>query len=521
MRQLVRTAALAVAAAALASVLPAQDLASFEKNLTRHTLDNGLTFLIYERPVAPVVSFYTYVDAGSAQEVAGITGLAHMFEHMAFKGTSRIGTRDIDAERAALAEIDSAYAAYDRARRALGADEAEIVRLEEAWKAAREKATEFLVRDEFSEIIDRAGGVGLNASTSSDKTDYFYSLPANKVELWAYLESERFLDPVLREFYTERDVVMEERRLRTESQPVGRLIEQMLAAAFIAHPYGYPTIGYMSDLQSFSREDAKAFYDKYYVPNNMTIAIVGAVKAEELVPMLEKYFGRIPPGEEPPMLRTVEPAPIAERVITMPDSAQPIYAEGYLRPAVTHPDDAVYDAIVDVLSTGRTSRLYRNLVRDRKIAAQTGAFNGFPGNKYQNLMLVFAFPTPDHTNEEVQAAIRAEIERLQTELITDDELAMVKTRAKAGLVRSLASNTGIGQQLAAYEVLYGDWKELFRNVERIEKVTKQDIQRVAREALVPVRRTVAMIVEPVVPATAETAAAAADNQRDPATKDEG
>lgn len=505
MRRLVRSAALALGAFALAVVLPAQDLANFEKNLTRHTLDNGLTFLIYERPVAPVVSFYTHVNVGSAQEVAGITGLAHMFEHMAFKGTSRIGTNDIDSERAALAEIDEAYHAYDRSRRDLGADREEIARLEKVWKDAREKATEFLTRNEFSEIIDRAGGVGLNASTASDKTDYFYSLPASKIELWAYLESERFLDPVLREFYTERDVVMEERRLRVDSAPIGRLIEQMLATAFIAHPYGYPTIGYMSDLQSFSREDAQAFYDKYYVPSNMTIAIVGAIKAKEILPMLETYFGRLPAGDKPPALRTVEPRQIAERIIRMPDAAQPIYIEGYLRPEATHPDDAVYDAIVDVLSTGRTSRLYRSLVRDRKIAAQTGAFNGFPGDKYQNLMLLFAFPTPGHSNEEVQTAIRGEIERLKTELISDQDLAMVKTRAKAGLVRSLADNVGIGRQLAAYEVLYGDWRELFRSVDRIELVTKEDIQRVAREAFNAVNRTVAMIVKAELADIVETA----------------
>jgi predicted Zn-dependent peptidase len=511
MRQLVRRAVLVLGAVAVAAVLPAQDLANFEKNLTQHTLDNGLTFLIYERPEAPVVSFYTYVDAGSAQEVAGITGLAHMFEHMAFKGTTRIGTNDAESEEVALAEIDEAYHAYDKARRELGADEQEVARLETAWKEAREQAKEYVNPNEFGEIIDRAGGVGLNASTASDKTDYYYSLPANKVELWAHLESERFLDPVLREFYTERDVVMEERRLRTDSQPIGRLIEQMLASAFTAHPYGYPTIGYMSDLQSFSREDARAFYDKYYVPSNMTLAIVGGVKAQEILPMLEKYFGRLPAGDEPPHLRTVEPTQIAERVIRMPDASQPIYAEGYLRPAITDADNAVYDAIVDVLSTGRTSRLYRILVRDQKIAAQTGAFNGFPGNKYQNLILVFAVPTPDHSNEEVQTAIRNEIERLKTELISDQELAMVKTRAKASLVRSLASNTGIARQLAAYQVVFGDWRELFQSVDRIERVTKEDIQRVAQAAFKPVNRTVAMIVNEPAGPPAGTAAAGTDS----------
>ncbi len=250
----------------------------------------------------------------------------------------------------------------------------------------------------------------------------------------------------------------------------------------------------MSDLQTISRQDALEFFARHYVPANMIIAIAGAIKAEELVPLLETYFGRLPGGPEPPPLRTVEPEQIAERIVRIPDPSQPIYAEGYLRPPVTHPDDAVYDAIADVLSTGRTSRLYRSLVRDKKIAAATGAFNGFPGNRYDNLLMVYAFPSPGHSNEDVQEAIRAEIERLKSEPISDEELAMVKTRAKAGLIRSLASNIGIARQLGLFQGLFGDWRELFRNVERIEKVTAEDIQRVARETFQPTRRTVAQIV---------------------------
>ncbi|MDH3255189.1 MAG: insulinase family protein, partial [Acidobacteriota bacterium] len=385
--------------AGLTGVAGAQDLASFEKGLTEHKLKNGLTFLIYERPGAPVASFYTYVDVGAAQEVPGITGLAHMFEHMAFKGTTRIGTSDYEAEVKALTEVDRAYHAYAAERAKRSVDQERLEQLKAELKEAQKKAGEFIVANEFGEIIDRAGGVGLNASTSSDNTDYYYSLPANKVELWAHLESERFLDPVLREFYKERDVVMEERRLRTESQPIGRMIEQFVSAAFIAHPYQQPVVGHMSDLQSFSREDAADFYDTYYAPANITIAIVGAVKAKEIIPILETYFGRMPAGDLPPPLRTVEPEQIGERIVRIPDPSQPIYVEGYHRPAVTHPDNDAYDALADVLSTGRTSRLYRSLVRDKKIAAQSGAFNGFPGQKYPNLMLFFGVPTPGHDNE--------------------------------------------------------------------------------------------------------------------------
>ncbi|HET9298704.1 MAG TPA: pitrilysin family protein [Candidatus Polarisedimenticolaceae bacterium] len=485
----------ALALAAVLSPARAQDLASFEKHLTQRTLDNGLTLLVYERPEAPVVSFYTYVNAGSAQEVPGITGLAHMFEHMAFKGTTRIGTTDWNAEKTALAAVDRAYHAYDSERRkAGGADSAKLADLERAFKDAQEAAGAFVVKNEFGEIIDREGGTGLNASTASDATLYYYSLPANKVELWAYLESERFLDPVLREFYKERDVVMEERRLRVDSNPIGGLIEEFLAAAFRAHPYGQAGIGWVSDLTSFSREDAETFFRTWYVPNNMTIAVVGDVKAAQVMPILEKYFGRLPRGPEPEPLRTVEPPQKGEVVVTVPNPAQPIYVEGYHRPAAGTPDDAVYDALADVLSTDRTSRLYRSLVRDKKIAAASGAFNGFPGSKYPNLMIFYAVPTPGHSNEEVQAAIREEIERLKSAPVTDDELRMVKTRAKANLIRGLDSNQGLAGQIATYQALFGDWRELFRSVDKIDKVTKEDIQRVARATLVPTNRTVGMIV---------------------------
>ena len=480
---------------AFPGLVTAQNLASFEKHLTEHRLANGLTFLIYERPEAPVVSFFTYVNVGAAQEVPGITGLAHMFEHMAFKGTQRIGTSDYPAEKRVLDKIDRAYAAYDAERRRVGEpDPAKLQALEKAWKDAQEEESKYIVKNEFGEIIDREGGVGLNASTSSDATVYFYSLPANKLELWAYLESERFMDPVFREFYKERDVVMEERRLRTESQPVGRLLEQFEAIAFTAHPYKQPVIGYMSDLLSFSRVDAEQFYETYYVPSNIVISIVGDVKPSAAIPVLDKYFGRLQAGPLPPTVRTVEPKQIGEREVRLPDQSQPIYLEGYHKPAVNDPDEAVYDAISDLLSNDRTARLYRSLVRDKKVAAEAGAFPGFPGTKYPNEMIFYAIPTPGHTNEEVQAALRQEIDRLKQEPVTDDDLKMVKTRAKADLIRGLANNTGIAQALARNQVLSGDWRELFRSVDKIDRVTKEDIQRVAKKTFVPTNRTKAMIV---------------------------
>jgi predicted Zn-dependent peptidase len=477
-----------------ACALQAQDLKSFEKRVTVKTLDNGLTVLVLERPEAPVFSFFTHVDAGSAQEVPGITGLAHMFEHMAFKGTDTIGTKDFAAETAALQKVEAAYQAYDRARRQpVGRDEKKVAELEKAWKDAIEEAGKFVVTDEFSKVVDRAGGVGMNAFTSWDETGYFYSMPSNQVELWAFLESDRFLKPVMREFYKERDVVVEERRMRTESQPVGRLIEQFLAAAFTAHSYGQPGIGWPSDLQTFSATDAMEFFRSYYVPANMTVAVVGDVRPAQVLPIIEKYFGRLPKAPEPEPLRTVEPPQRSERRVVLTDAAQPFYVEGYHKPAATHADDPVYLVMQDLLSNGRTSRLYRSLVRDRKIAAVAGGFNGFPGSKYPNMFAFYAVPTPGHTAEEMKGAIEAEVERLRKDDVTAEELQMVKTRAKAGLIRQLDSNQGLAIQLATAHARFGDWREMFRQVERIEKVTAADVKRVANSTFVPTNRTIGVI----------------------------
>jgi predicted Zn-dependent peptidase len=477
------------------SVLAAtQDVASFEKRITVKKLTNGLTLLICERPEAPVFAFYTLVDAGSVQDPMGKTGLAHMFEHMAFKGTDKIGTTDYAAEKPALAKVETAYAAYIAERdKTVGRDEAKIKELEKAWKDAIAAADKFVVPNQFGKIIEQSGGEGLNASTSYDETEYHYSMPVNRLELWAYLESERFIHPVLREFYKERNVVIEERRMRTDSSPTGRLLEQFNAAAFEAHPYHRPTVGWMSDLNSFSATDAKHFFDEYYVPANMVIAVAGDIKASQAMPILEKYFSRLPMSHKPDETTTTEPPQNSERKVVLMEKAQPIYLEGYHRPDYHSKDDAVYDAITDLMSEGRTSRLYRALVRDKKIASYSAGFSGMPGTKYPHLFAFFAVPLPGHTTQEVAEAIHAEIERLKKEDISDDELKMIKTRTKANLIRSLDDNEGLATNLATYETRYGDWRELFRSVDRIDKVTKADIRRVANETFNDTNRTVGVI----------------------------
>jgi predicted Zn-dependent peptidase len=475
----------------LTAVASAQDVASFEKRTTVKTLSNGLTVVILERPEAPVFSFFTHVDAGSVQDPLGKTGLAHMFEHMAFKGTDKIGTTNYPAEKAALAKVEVAYAAYIAERdKRVERDESKVKQLEKAWKAAIDEAQNYVKPNEFGEIVEREGGEGMNANTSDDETNYFYSFPSNRLELWAYLESERFLHPVMREFYKERDVVIEERRMRTDSSPVGRLIEQFINASFQAHPYQRPTVGWMSDLNSFSATDAQKFFDQYYIPSNMVVAVVGDVKASETVPIIEKYFARLPTRPTPDERTTTEPPQNSERRVILRQTAQPFYIEGYHRPDYRSPDDAAYDAISDLMSNGRTSRLYRALVRDKKIAAFAAGFSGLPGNKYPHLFAFYAVPVPGHTPQELGDAIHAEIDRIKTEDISDEELKMIKTRAKADLIRGLADNAGLAQQLAIYQSRYGDWRELFKSVDRIDKVTKADIRRVTNQTFTENNRTV-------------------------------
>jgi predicted Zn-dependent peptidase len=277
--------------------------------------------------------------------------------------------------------------------------------------------------------------------------------------------------------------------LRTDSNPIGKLIEQFQAAAFTAHPYQRSGVGWPSELDHLSVAEATKFYRKYYVPSNTVIALVGALKPEQVFPIVEKYFGPIAAAPKPEPLTTIEPEQFAERTVIMHDKSQPFYIEGYHRPAYSDPDDAVYDVISDLVSQGRTSRLYRSLVRDKKVAAAAAGFSGLPGTKYPGLFSFFAVPLPGHTAQEMGQAIREQIERLKNEDVSDEELQMVKTRAKADLVRGLANNQGLANALAQYQTRYGDWRELFGQLDRVDKVTKADIRRVANQVFVASNRT--------------------------------
>jgi predicted Zn-dependent peptidase len=479
----------------LAATLQAQDLASFEKRTTVKVLPNGLTLIVCERPEAPVFSFYTLVDAGSANDPEGASGLAHMFEHMAFKGTEQIGTKSYSAEKVALAKVELAQAAYDAERRKrVGQDPAKLEQLKKAFDEAQDAAQKYVIPNQFAEIAEQNGAVGINASTGEDSTQYFWSMPSNRLQLWAYMESDRIAHPVEREFYKERDVVQEERRMRIDSNPIGAMVEQFLATAYVAHPYGRSGVGWESEISQVNATEAEAFHKKYYVPSNIVVAVVGDLKASEAMPILTRYFSAIPAGPKPEPMTTVEPPQFAEKSVTIREAAQPFYLEGYHRPDYRDPDDAVYDAITDILSNGRTARLYKSLVRDQKIAADAEGFSGFPGEKFPGLFAFYAVPVPGHTPDEMRDAIHKEIDNLKAADVIDEELEMFKTRARAGVLRGLADNEGLAHELAEYQTRYGDWRELFRELDRINKVSKADVRRVATKVFVDSNRTSSRIL---------------------------
>ena len=469
-------------------------LTGFEQRIVTKVLPNGLTLIVCERPDAPVFSYSTFIDAGDVNDPSGQSGLAHMFEHLAFKGTSQIGTKDYEAEKVALAKVEAANDAYEAEYlKPVGRDPEKLKVLYRAFVDAQAEAHKLVVPNQFTDVAERNGAAGLNAQTGLDETQYFWSMPENRLELWAWLESSRLADTVPREFYKERDVVIEERRMRTDSNPIGRLVEQFLATAYVAHPYGRSSIGWPSEVSQITATEAMDFHKKYYVGSNIVVAVVGDVKAAEVLPMLEKYFGRVPGGPKPEEMTTVEPRQFAEKSVVIREQTQPFYLEGYHRPDYRDPDDAVYDAIGDILSNGRVSRLYRSLVRDQQIAAVAEGFSPFPGDKYPGLFAFYAIPLPGHTPAEMRDAIHKEIDRLKSADVTDAELQMFKTRTRADLLRGLADNQGLTNSLSQYQTRYGDWRELFRQLDRVDKVTKADIRRVANKVFVDSNRTSAEI----------------------------
>lgn len=473
-------------------------LETLERQVQEFVLPNGLRFLVVERHDAPVFSFQTLVNAGSANDGLGTTGIAHMMEHMAFKGTAIVGTKDYAAEKPLLEAEEQAWdALLNERRKGAKADTAKLAALEKAFAAAQENARSVVVSNEFQKIIESAGGQNWNAFTGDDVTGYFYSIPSNRLELWALMEAGRMAHPVFREFYKERDVVYEERRMRYESSPLGRLLLEFIQASYVAHPYGTGGIGHPSDLKTFSRTEGDEYFKRHYVAKNMTVAIVGDVTLPEVRRVADRYWSTLSDAPPPPPIDTVEPEQKAERRVILEDAAQPVLAMGWHVPAGTDKRFPAYQALADLIGGGDHARLNKILVKEKKIATQLQCLAGFPGLRYPNQFIVFVVPAAGQDPLELEKLVYQALDEIQTSKpFTAEELEGYKVRIKAQKIAAAESNSSLCGELAQAQSLYGDWREFFREQERVQSLTPQDLLDAMKTTMVRSNRTVGMIVNP-------------------------
>jgi predicted Zn-dependent peptidase len=474
-----------------------------ENRVRKFTLKNGIRVLLLERHLSPTVSLYIRQRAGAVDEVSGKTGAAHLLEHMMFKGTRSIGTRNEAMEHKILREINKTGQQLDLERgKADRTDAGTVKALEDKLKALQEQHKKWMIPNELDRLYTENGAEDMNAGTGQDLTTYYVSLPSNKIELWARIESDRLQHPVFREFYTERDVVMEERRQRIEAHPRGKLAEQFYAAAFQAHPYGRPILGWPSDLRLLNMDDVSFFFRRASAPHHTVIAVVGDIQSQETLAVIRKYFERIPATKPEPYVITAEPSQSGERRAEVIFDAKPQCMIGYHKPPPPAQDDYNFDIIEAILSRGRTSRFYRKIVEELKIAESVDTANGMPGARYSNLFAIFATPRDPHGCRELEPAIDEELEKLKQTEVPEQELQKVKNQMKADFIRELNSNSSLAKMLSYYEVLLGDYRYLTSYIKVIDKITPEEIVQAARKYLNRQNRTVAILTPGQTPSAA-------------------
>jgi predicted Zn-dependent peptidase len=456
-------------------------------------LDNGMKILMVERHDSPTVSAGWVAHVGSVNEETGATGIAHLFEHMMFKGSSTIGTSDFEQEAAIMVQLDelriemeAEYEVMREMKRAgkiqgsiyLPENQTEkLAALRAKMQALQAQQKELIVKDEFDQIYTEAGASGMNAGTAQDFTIYFITVPANKLELWFWMESERLLNAVFREFYTERDVVREERRMRTESNPTQKFEEQFDMMFWGSVPYHHPVVGWPSDVESITRDQAVRFFATYYAPNNITTALVGDFDPEQALALAKKYFGRIPRGAtEPPPVVTEEIEQLTERRMKAMADTNPSVTLRWHTVPFGNNDYYALD-VMDSILNERTGRLYKSLVEEKQIA--TGQpYSSHNAMKYGGYLELGAEVADGVDHQVVEDALIFEIARLKEEPVGERELQKVKNQALAGSYRRLQSDFYLLLQLLLYDV-WEDWSYLNESSARIQAVTAEDVQRVA------------------------------------------
>ena len=463
-----------------------------------------MRLLLVERHDDPTVAGGWVAHVGSANERPGITGIAHLFEHMMFKGTPTLGTKDypkdleIIAEQEKLregirqeeAKMRAAYRRGDIDDLLKPENKTERLRtLDRQFNELITRQRDILVKNEFDLIYTTAGGSGMNAFTTTDLTGYFITVPANKIELWMWMESERLFHPVFREFYAERDVVFEERRLRTESTPLGKFEESFEAMVWESHPYGWPIVGWPSDIPAISKAQADEFFSLYYSPQNVALVLVGDFKGEAAVAYAERYFGRIPRGRaDPPDVVTLEVKQTAEKRMYAEAEANPQVDIVWKTVPFGHRDASALNILSQILST-RTGRLYKGLVLGSEVATELSA--GPIHRKWAGLFDISGEAKDGHTPEEVEQGVYAELEKLKRTDVPSEELQKVKNNFAAYEFRKLTSNMSILMQLISNDGL-GDWQEINEAGRKHQAVTAADIKRVANTYFNKENRSVAV-----------------------------
>ena len=496
-----------VAKGALLCVLPlllvspasAQEVKEFDKQVTEFSLPNGLQFLLLERHDSPVVSFHTYVRVGSADDITGHTGLAYLLDRVALSGTDTIGSKNWPEERKALDAVEEAYDHLEGERNlGVKASPERLDKLNWQVRMAIDSAERFSSASDFTAIMEDNGASRIALSTTPDASECTYSLPSNRIELWFLMESQRLMHPVFRDFYKTRNTLVEERQKppANSAQVRMQLANAFLAAAFAAHPYRNPQTGFPGDLANLRRTDARAFIERYYVPSNVVIAMVGDVNQADARRLAQKYFGAWASKTAPPLIHTQEPPQPGPRTVVMESPAPAMLLEGYKRPSQFDKDDPVLDLLQIILTEGRNAMLAKELITDKHVAQRVQAVASFPASRYPSVFLFGIDPAQGRTVEENQRALEDFLNRLKLTRIDENTMARARTFARVAIVNRMTSNAGTAGLLALFQGTFGNWRQLFQMVDEYNKITAADIQRVLLRYFIATGRTTAYTVAP-------------------------
>lgn len=460
-------------------------LAEMASKVYFETLPNGLRVILYNRGIAPVFSGAVVVRVGGSDEVMGETGISHLFEHMAFKGTRSIGTEDFGREQRLLARLEE-LALESNAAQNLTPEQ------QQEWDEIHEDLKELWISDDFTRQYEKQGAVGQNATTDKEFTKYFVDLPRSAFEFWCRMESDRLLRPVMRQFYQERDVVLEERRMRFDDDPGGKLYELLLGVAYQRHPYRAPVIGYERDIRGLTATKLDEFRKRYYTPKNIVVSIVGRVNPEEDMKVIREYFGALPKGPEVIRDVPVESQPEGERRVALKMAASPQLIVAYAKPNYPHADDPALTVAGEILSGSKISPLYVELVKRRQLAAGISQEEG-PGIAYPNLLMFGATVKSPHTTEQLLRAFDAVVERFKRTGPTQAQVDIAKRSIGMQYLGHLQSSQSLALDFASSELVFGSWRASVEWYDKMSQVTVDDVKRVVDTYLVPDRRTIATV----------------------------